>query len=123
MPRAQKAGRALLSKRIELSEDGRPISDGAMSRATANRVILDAVNPAPALAELILNLGSHEALVLGDHVANHDTIEITKAAHAHPATGRYGRTVETFRFRDGEPAVLPLDYDQKGISDSWRAHR
>jgi hypothetical protein len=29
--------------------------------------------------------------------------------------------LETFRFRDGEPAVLLLDYDQKGISGSARA--
>jgi hypothetical protein len=82
---------------------------------------LDSCAPATALAALILDLGSHEALVLGDHVAEPDRVEITKAERADPSKGRYGRTLETFRFRDGEPAVLLLDYDQKGISDSARA--
>jgi hypothetical protein len=121
--RVQKAGMALLSKQISLGEDGRPVSDGsrcAMSCGDATRVVLDRSAPATALTTLILDLGSHEALVLGDHVAETDRVEITKAAHADPSRGRYGRTLETFRFRDGEPAIILLDYDQKGISGSAR---
>jgi hypothetical protein len=124
LTRVKKAGLALLSKRIELGDDGRPVSDGApcaMTSGAATRVVLDSSAPATVLAALILDLGSHEALILGDHVVEDDSIEIIKAAHADPSKGRYGRTLETFRFRDGEPAVLPLDFDQKGISESARA--
>ena len=72
LTRMKKAGRALLSKRITLGEDGRPVSDGspcAMARGAATRVTLDWWSPATDLAALILDLGPHEALVLGDHVA------------------------------------------------------
>ena len=121
--RMKKAGLALLSKRIEL-EDGKPVSDGsrcAMVNGSATRVVLNAGTPAADLAALILDLGSHEALVLGDHVAEDDMIEITKAAHADPARGLYGRSLETFGFKEGEPAAVLLDYDQKAISDSAHA--
>jgi hypothetical protein len=120
--RAKKAGLALLSKRISLGEDGKPVSDGspcAMTNGAATRVTLDWWSPASDLAELILDLGSHEALILGDHVAQADTIEIAKTAHA--TNGRYGRNLETFKYKDGQPAVALLDYDQKVISDSARA--
>jgi hypothetical protein len=90
-----------------------------MSHGNATRVRLDWSAPATDLADLILDLGSHEALVLGDHVAQDETIEITKAAHA--TNGRYARTLESFKFREGEPAVALLDYDQKGVSESARA--
>jgi hypothetical protein len=122
LTRMKKAGRALLSKRIALGEDGRPVSDGspcAMAHGTATRVYLDWWSPATDLAALILDLGSHEALVLGDHVAQDEAIEIVKAAHA--ADGRYGRTLDTFKLRDGEPAPVLLDFDQKAISENARA--
>jgi hypothetical protein len=124
LSRMRKAGLALLSKRITLGEDGRPLSDGtpcAMTSGTATRVALDWWSPASDLAALILDLGSHEALVLGDHVAQTDTIEITTAAYADPQSGRYGRTLDTFKFRDDEPAPVLLDHDRKDISDSARA--
>ena len=79
--RMRKAGLALLSKRIKLGEDGQPSSDGnpcAMSHGTAMRVALDWWSPASGLAALILDLGSHEALVLGDHVADTDQISIVE---------------------------------------------
>jgi hypothetical protein len=123
LTRMKKAGRALLSKRIALGKDGRPVSDGsscAMARGTATRVTLDWWSPATDLAALILELGPHEALVLGDHVLQDDTIEIVKTAHA-TGDGCHGRNLETFKFRDGEPAPTLLDFDQKGITEKARA--
>ena len=123
LTRMKKAGRALLSKRIALGEDGRPVSDGspcAMTSGAATRVALDWWSPASDLAALILDLGPHEALVLGDHVAQDETIEIVKTAHA-TDDGCYGRNLETFKFRDGEPAAALLDFDQKGITENARA--
>ena len=66
--RVTKHAGALLSKRIFCGEDGRPQSDGspcAMAHGTAMRVRLNG-SPAMDLAGEILDLGSHEALVLGD---------------------------------------------------------
>ena len=68
LTRVKKHGGALLCKRICLGEDGRPVSDGspcAMARGTAKRVRLNG-SPAANLVSEILDLGSHEALVLGD---------------------------------------------------------
>jgi hypothetical protein len=123
LSRIQKAGGALLSKRISPGKDGRPISDAslcAMSSGSAERVVLNGA-PASGLANLILGLGSHEALVLGDHVAAANQIEIVKATHTDPAKGLYGRTLDTFTYRKGQPAVALLDYDQKAITENARA--
>ena len=123
LTRMKKAVLALLSKRIKLGEDGQPSSDGspcAMTHGTATRVALDWWSPATGLAALILDLGSHEALVLGDHVADADQIEIVKAKDADQAKV-YGRTLDTFTYRKGEPAVALLDYDQKAITEDVRA--
>lgn len=120
--RMKKAGLALLSKRISLGEDGRPVSYGSpcrMTNGSATRVTLDWGTPANDLAALILDLGSHEALVLGDHSAQDDTIEIVLKEHVGP--GRYGRSLDTFQFNDGEPAVTLLDHDQKAMPESVRA--
>ena len=123
LTRVKKAGRALLSKRIALGKDGRPVSDGspcAMTHGSATRVTLDWWSPATDLAALILDLGPHEALVLGDHVLPDATIEIVKTAHA-TGDGCYGRNLENFKFRDGEPAPALLDFDQKAITAKARA--
>lgn len=68
LTRVKKQGGALLCKRIFLGENGRPQSDGspcAMALGTATRVRLNG-SPATNLCNEILDLGAHEALVLGD---------------------------------------------------------
>jgi hypothetical protein len=110
--RVKKAGLALLSKKISLGDNGRPVSDGspcAMSSGTATRVGLDWRAPATDLAALISDLGPHEALVLGDHVAEPDAIEIVKAAYADPPR-HYGRTLDTFKFKGGSPTAALLKH-------------
>ncbi len=116
--RMRKAGSALLCKRITAGDDGKPVSDGspcAMTNGTATRV--EIVTGAAGLADLIAVLDPSEALVLGDHVAEADEIRITRAKNAAPARACYGRTLQTFRFRAGKPAVVLLDFDQKGMPD------
>jgi hypothetical protein len=116
--RMRKAAGALLCKKISLGEDGSLVSDArpcAMSRGAATRVGI--VTGAAGLAKLIGTLDRSEALVLGDHVAEADEIEIVMAKHADPSRGRYGRTLDTFKFRPGEPAACLLDFDQKAMPD------
>ena len=112
LTRVKKAGRALLSKRITLGEDGRPVSDGspcAMAHGTATRVTLDWWAPATDLAALILDLGSHEALVLGDHVAagrNHRDRQ-DGARHRRRALRPHARNLQVQgRRAGGRPARL-----------------
>ena len=121
--RVKKHGGALLCKRIFPGEDGRVQSDGspcAMARGTARRVCLNG-SPAANLSNEILDLGSHEALILGD-IADGlpDKIKLEKDELANPARGTYGRTRQTFRYRPGQPAAALLDHDQKAMPDDIR---
>ena len=114
--RVRKSGGGLLSKRIALGDDGKPLSDGSPCRmwaGSASRV--EIARGASGLADLIADLDSSEALILGDHIADDETIELVKDREANPAKGSYGRTLSSFRFRDGEPAAVLLDFDRKGM--------
>jgi hypothetical protein len=123
LTRVRKQGGALLCKRISLGPDGRPQSDGspcAMSRGTATRVRLNG-SPAANLAAEIAELGSHEALVLGDLADGlPDEIKLEKHAFADPGQGTHGRTRKTFGYRSGQPAAALLDHDQKGMPAAVR---
>ena len=91
-----------------------------MSRGTATRVRLNG-SPATNLSNEILDLGSHEALVLGDLADGlPDKIKLEKDEFADPARGTYGRTRQTFRYRPGQPAAALLDHDQKAMPDDVR---
>jgi len=70
---------------------------------------------ASGLADLITDLDSSEALILGDHVADSEAIRLAKDRETNPARGIYGRTLSTFRFRPGKPAIVLLDFDRKGM--------
>lgn len=114
--RARKAGKGLLCKRIALDPDGRPTSDGSPCRMWAGAATrVEITKGAFGLADLITDLDSSEALILGDHVAEGAAIRLVKDREANPAQGRYGRTLSTFRFRPGEPAIVLLDFDRKGM--------
>src|SRR3954447_2298563 len=68
LTRVRKQGGALLGKRIFAGEHGGPVSDGspcAMASGMATRLRLNG-SPAADLARAIIDLGSHEALILGD---------------------------------------------------------
>ena len=117
--RARKAGNGLPCKRIALGTHGRPASDGSpcqMWAGTATRV--EITRGASGLADLITEMDSSEALILGDHVAESATTRLVKDSEANPAQGLYGRTLSTFRFRPGEPAAVLLDFDRKGMPAS-----
>ena len=123
LTRVKKHGGALLCKRIFADENGRVQSDGspcAMSRGTAKRVRLNG-SPAANLSNEILDLGPHEALVLGDLADGlPDMIKLEKDECADPARGTYGRTRQTFQYHAGQPAAALLDHDQKAMPDAVR---
>ncbi len=117
--RARKASNGLLCKRITLGADGRPASDGSPCRMWAGIATrIEITRGASGLADLITEMDSSEALILGDHVAEGATIRLVKDSEANPAQGLYGRTLSTFGFRPGEPAVVLLDFDRKGMSQA-----
>jgi hypothetical protein len=91
-----------------------------MAHGTAMRVRLNG-SPATELAREMLDLGSHEALLLGDLAEGlPDRIMLEKDELADPIRGTYGRTRRTFHFRPGQPAAALLDYDQKGMPPNER---
>ena len=122
LTRVKKAGGALLCKRITLT-DGRPQGDGrpcAMSLGSAQRVALNG-SPAANLAELLSDLGSHEAILLGDIAEGlGDRIELETEKNADPANGVYSRTKKYLAFRKGEPSPVLVDYDQKAMPAAVR---
>jgi hypothetical protein len=113
--RARKAGNGLLCKRIALGADGRPASDGSPCRMWAGTATRVEIKSASELAYQIADMDASEALILGDHIAEAEKIQLVKDSEANPAQGFYGRTLSTFRFRPGEPAAVLLDFDRKGM--------
>ena len=107
LTRVKKHDGALLCKRIFVDKNGRVQSDGspcAMSYGTAERVCLNG-SPAANLSNVILYLGRHEALVLGDLADGlPDKIKLKKDEFADP-WGADGRTRQTFQYRPGQPGV------------------
>src|SRR5215469_2270598 len=108
----------ILTKKIMLTGDGRVHSDGSecvMSRGTAERVRNVDVN---ALAALIKNLQSNEALALGQLRPDlPETVEVVTKSKLNGAavSGIITRTNEYLCYRPGEPAYALLDFDRKGM--------
>jgi len=112
---ARKAGGGLLSKKISIGNDGKPISDGSPCRmwsGTARRVVAADIHE---VAETINGMDSSEAMILGTYRPEAETIRLAKDAEADAAKGIYGRTKETFHYPEGQPGLLLLDHDRKGM--------
>ena len=114
---ARKAGGGLLSKKISLGPDGKPVSDGSPCRMWAGDATRVEITSAAELADKINSLDQSEAIILGDHIGEAETIRLVKDAEADPSRGRYGRTLQTFKFPAGKPAFALLDFDQKAMPD------
>ena len=86
--RARKGGNGLLCKRIALGADGRPVSDGSPCRMWAGIATrIEITRGVFGLADLITDLDSSEALILGDHVAEGATIRLVKDSEANSPKG------------------------------------
>jgi hypothetical protein len=105
-----------LTKRIKLGTDGKPESDGSacvMSSGMARRCRVNSVH---ALAAIINGLASNQALALGTLRPDlPEEVQITTKRRLNGAPGVVARTAEYLVYRPGCPAVVLLDYDQKGM--------
>ena len=107
----------VLSKRISLDKEGNVKSDGSecrMAEGSARRVKLKSVD---ALADLIEQMPSEEALALGQ--LRTELPEKVKVILARDLNGKIpadviARTTEYLRFEPGGPAYMLLDHDLKG---------
>jgi hypothetical protein len=107
-----------LTKKIAIGPDGKPVSDGSackMSRGSAHRVRIGGLDELAALIEL---LASNQAIALGalrDGLPDAVGI-LTKAKLAKGAVkDTIARTAANFVYRKGQPALVLLDYDSKGM--------
>jgi hypothetical protein len=104
----------VLSKRISLNKEGNVKSDGSecrMAEGSARRVKLENVD---ALADLIEQMPSDQALALGQLRA--ESPEKVKVILARDLNGKtpadvIARTAEYLRFEPGAPAYMLLDHD------------
>jgi hypothetical protein len=107
----------VLSKKISLNDEGNIKSDGSecrMADGSACRVKLNSVN---ALADLIEQMSSNEALALGQ--LRSELPDKVKVIFARDLNGKIpadviARTTEYLRFEPGAPAYMLLDHDLKG---------
>jgi hypothetical protein len=116
-----------LTKRIELSADGKLISDGSaciMSSGCAQRVRFDRLDD---VAQLLQSLGSHEAIALGSLRPDlPDQVEVTtqdrlaKMNGSAPA-GLVARNSNHVSYYPRRPALALLDIDTKGMPAAVRA--
>jgi hypothetical protein len=111
----------LLTKRIALGEDGKPVSDGSACRMQAGTAVTTLAPDAATLAWKIDALSSAEAVVLGSikgvapgQIINVVTMDALAKLGATKRDGVIARTRDHIEFRQGEPAWMLLDSDVKG---------
>jgi hypothetical protein len=117
----------LLSKRISLGPDNRPVSDGSFCRMAAGTAVNVPAPDSGTLAALIDSMAPCNALALG-RISNVNGLTVnlvTVAALAVLTAEERGnnticRTREYIDFVPGAPAWLLLDYDAKGMTASVR---
>ena len=115
---ARKAGGGLLSKRITLGANGKPVSDGSPCRMWAGTARRVTVAGPTEVAETINCMDSSEAMILGTYRAEAEKIRLAKDEDADPAKGVYGRTTETFYYPEGQTGLILLDHDKKAMPAS-----
>ena len=115
---ARKAGGGLLSKKISLGLNGKPVSDGSPCRMWAGTARLVTVAGPTEVAETINCMDSSEAMILGTYRSEAEKIRLAKDEDADPAKGVYGRTTETFYYPEGQTGLILLDHDKKAMPAS-----
>jgi hypothetical protein len=107
----------VLSKRISLNKEGKVKSDGSecrMAEGSARRVKLESVD---ALADLIEQMPSDEALALGQlrtQLPDKVKVVLARDLNGEIPADIIARTAEYLRFETGAPAYMLLDHDVKG---------
>jgi len=106
-----------LSKAISLGDDGRPISDASDCKMSAGRARNVAVNGLLGLSKLIADLDSEQALALGQILVADDgeVLDIVTKDALTGAPDQIARTKDYIGFTEGQPSLLLIDFDQKGM--------
>ena len=116
-----------LTKRIELSADGKLISEGSaciMSSGCAQRARFDRLDD---VAQLIQSLGSHEAIALGSldpftrPSRGNNARQTGEDEWLAAPAGLVARNSNHVSYRPGQPALALLDVDAKGMPAAVRA--
>jgi hypothetical protein len=108
-----------LTKRISISPDGSLCSDGSaciMSTGAAARATFDSLS---AFATCISGLRSDQAIALGtlrDGLPDQVRIRPKAALNGHDAPDMIARTGDHIVYRPGQPALVLIDVDTKGMS-------
>ena len=112
-----------LTKEISLAKDGTVVSDGSackMSRGEARRITVGGVEE---FAEIIARLRPFQGIALGTlREGLADEVEIVAKAKLNRDKGAIARTRENFVYREGKPALVPIDFDRNGIPDTVQEH-
>lgn len=109
---------ALMSKRISLGADGNLKSDGSECRMTAGTAARAFVGTASALALIITECRSDQAITLGALKAElPDTVAVTVPCKLTKHPGAITRSRSYIDYQGGVPAWCLIDFDSKGMPD------
>jgi hypothetical protein len=111
----------LLTKRISLGNDGKPVADRSACRMRVGTAVTTPAPDAATLAWKIHSLSPSEALVLGsiksttsDQIINVVTVDALAKLDPAQRNGTIARSRDHIDFQPGEPAWMLFDYDVKG---------
>ena len=109
--------RGVLSKRISLNKAGGIEADGSECRMTEGSACRFQLNGVEALADLIEQMPSEEALALGQlrpELPDKVKVILTRELNDKRPPDVIARTAEFLHYGSGAPAYMLLDYDRKG---------
>jgi hypothetical protein len=109
-----------LSKQIWLDRDGKIKSDGSACKMTEGEAYREYVDGVEALADLLDDMRSDEALALGrlrDDLPDGVRVITKKKLDSSTPHDTIARTEDYLLLEPGEPAFLLIDHDRKGMSN------
>ena len=115
----------ILSKSISLGPDGQPVSDSSGCFLAEGKATPVTVKDAAGLKTIIDALSPKQALTLGVPAGVPDGVSIAIVSRRRRALkeepGATTRTKPDFAFAPGQPGLLLIDTDLKGLSEEVRA--
>lgn len=108
-----------LSKTIVLDDRGVPESDGSDCKMSSGTACNTSFQGLSGLGELISAMKTETALALGTVLdrADHDSVQITTKGRVETSDGAIARSKSYIGFEPGQPGLLLIDFDQKGMPD------
>lgn len=106
-----------LSKRIELGPEGNPLSDGSECRMAEGKACNTSFEGLSGLAAILSGMKGENALALGTILGrgDGDIVSVTVKGRLSNDEDTIARTKDHLIFAEGEPGLLLIDFDQKGM--------